>query len=110
MITAPFAISKPTSKIGAATFGILAAMAVAAPDLSAQRRGSTPRVAAPGALTVVERALRHGAGTVYVRLFGHDDLEVAPPVARLVGRTGAAHSAADDQDIAILEYGFESHQ
>jgi len=60
MITAPFAISKPTSKIGAATFGILAAMAVAAPDLSAQRRGSTPRVAAPGALTVVERALRHG--------------------------------------------------
>ena len=55
-------------------------------------------------------SLRHRAGSVYVRLFGHDNLEVASPVARLVGRTGAAHSAANDQDIAILEYGFVCHQ
>lgn len=60
MINALFTISKPTSRVAAATFGILAAMAVAAPDLSGQRRGSAPRATTPGALTVVERALRFG--------------------------------------------------
>ena len=54
--------------------------------------------------------LRHGPGAVDVRLFGDDDLEVPTPVARFIGGTGAAHAAANDQDIAILEYGFESHQ
>lgn len=60
MNTALFAISKPMPGIAAATFGILAAIAVAAPDLSAQRRGFAPPAPASGALTVVERALRHG--------------------------------------------------
>lgn len=60
MITELFTISKPPTRTAAATFGLLAATALAAPDLSAQRRGSAPRVATPGALTAVERALRHG--------------------------------------------------
>lgn len=60
MNTALFTISKPMSGIAAATFGILAAVAVAAPELSAQRRGFAPPAPASGALTVVERALRHG--------------------------------------------------
>lgn len=60
MITAPFAISKPTSTTAAATFGLLAALALAAPGLSGQRPSSMPRASAPGALRVVERAMRFG--------------------------------------------------
>lgn len=60
MITALLTITKPLARTATATFGLLATMALAVPDLSAQRRGSAPRAATPGALTVVERALRHG--------------------------------------------------
>ena len=60
MITALFMISKPLARTAAATLGLLATMALAAPDLSAQRRGSAPRATTPGALTLVERALRLG--------------------------------------------------
>ncbi|MDE2764379.1 MAG: Spy/CpxP family protein refolding chaperone [Gemmatimonadota bacterium] len=60
MITALLTITKPLARTATATFGLLAAMALAVPDLSAQRRGSATRAATPGALTVVERALRHG--------------------------------------------------
>ena len=60
MITAPFAMANPASRTAAATLGLLAAMAIATPELSAQRRGSTPRPPDPAALHMVERALRLG--------------------------------------------------
>lgn len=60
MITQHPAIQKPLSRTVAATFGLLAAIAIAAPGLTAQRWGSAPRADAPVALTLVERALRHG--------------------------------------------------
>ena len=60
MITAPFTISRPQSRTAAATLGLLAALAVAAPDLTAQRRGPAPRSPDPAALHLVERALRLG--------------------------------------------------
>lgn len=60
MITAPFAISKPTLTTAAATFGLLAALALAAPGLSGQRPSSMPHASAPGALRAVERAMRLG--------------------------------------------------
>ena len=59
MITTPFTITKPLARTAAATIGLLATMSLAAPDLSGQRRDSAPRIATTGALTVVERALRH---------------------------------------------------
>ena len=60
MITQHPAIPKPPSRTVAATFGLLAAIAIATPGLTAQRRGSAPRSDAPVALTLVERALRLG--------------------------------------------------
>ena len=60
MITAPLKISRPMPRTVAATFGLLTAIAIAAPGLTAQRRGSGPQADAPEALMLVERALRLG--------------------------------------------------
>ena len=60
MINVPCTIPKPMSRTAAATFGLLAAIAVAAPGLAAQPPGPPPRTTAPAALTLVERALRLG--------------------------------------------------
>jgi hypothetical protein len=52
-------------------------------------------------------ALGHRAASVDIGFFGHDNLHVTAPVARLIGRPGAAHAATDDENIAILEYRFK---
>ena len=48
-------------------------------------------------------ALGHGAAALDVRLLDADHLQVAPPVAGLVGRPAAGHAAADDEDVRVDE-------
>ncbi len=59
-------------------------------------------------------ALSNGAAALDVRLLDADDLEIAAPVARLVGRAAAGHAAADHKDVGIDEYGLpfreQAHQ
>ena len=59
-------------------------------------------------------ALGDGAAALDVRFLDADDLEVASPVAGLVGRSAAGHAAADDEDVRVDEYGFpaaeQTHQ
>ena len=56
------------------------------------------------------KPLGHRATAIDVGLLGHYNLEVAPPVAGFVGGAGAAHAAADNQDVAVFVNGFEAHQ
>ena len=55
-------------------------------------------------------ALGDGAGALDVRLLDADDLEVASPVAGLVGGAAAGHAAADDQDVGIHQDGFPARE
>src|SRR6266850_5667978 len=50
--------------------------------------------------------LGDGAAALDVRFLDADDLQVASPVARFVGRAAAGHAAADDEDVRVDEYGF----
>ena len=59
-------------------------------------------------------ALGDGAAALDVRFLDADDLQVASPVAGLVGRSAAGHAAADDEDVRVDEHGLpaaeETHQ
>ena len=59
-------------------------------------------------------ALGDRAAALDVRFLDADDLQVAPPVAGLVGRPAAGHAAADDEDVRVDEYRLpaaeQSHQ
>ena len=58
--------------------------------------------------------LGDGAAALDVRFLDADDLQVAPPVPRLVGRAAAGHAAADDEDVRVDEHGLpapeQTHQ
>jgi len=47
------------------------------------------------------QAVGDGAAALDVRLLDHDDLQVAAPEPRFVGRPAAAEAAADDQHVAV---------
>ena len=55
-------------------------------------------------------ALGDRAGALDVRLLDTDDLEVASPVAGLVGGAAAGHAATDDQDVGIHQDGFPARE
>src|SRR6185503_6102699 len=46
-------------------------------------------------------ALGDGTAPLDVRLLDADDLQVAAPVAALVGRAATRHAAADDEDVGV---------
>ena len=48
--------------------------------------------------------LGDGAAALDVRFLDADDLQVAPPVPRLVRRAAAGHAAADDEDVRVDEH------
>ena len=56
------------------------------------------------------KALRDGATAIDVGFFGDHDFHIAAPVAGFIGGTGAAHTAADDQNVAVFKNCFETHQ
>ncbi len=49
-------------------------------------------------------ALRDRAAALDVRLLDADDLEVAPPIPRFVGRAAAGHAATDDEHVGIHKF------
>ena len=55
------------------------------------------------------KALRHRAAALDVRLLDTDDLKVASPVSGLVSGAAPAHSATDDENVRVDEYGFTAH-
>ncbi len=59
-------------------------------------------------------ALRDGAAALDVGFLDADDLQVASPVARFVGRAATGHAAADDEDVGVDDNGFpaaeQAHQ